>query len=250
MRIITISLVPYRKALKVAFCIFFCLCALGITVGAVRGVIDYTTYENASSDSITGRVIIIDAGHGGEDAGAVARDGTLEKDLNLSIALELGKQLSEKGYTVVYTRTSDKMLYSAEENIKGMRKLSDLKGRLKVAEDYQDSLFISIHVNSYGAEKCSGMQVYYTDGNEESRSLASYIQSNTKDRLQQENNRKIKSGKHIFLLENSSVNTVLVECGFITNESECKKLSEKEYQKQLCFAIVCGIIEYEESIVQ
>ena len=190
------------------------------------------------------RVIIIDAGHGGEDSGAVGVDGSYEKDLNLQIATVLGEELKNRGYTVVYTRTEDKMLYLPEENIKGMRKISDLKNRCKVTEQYDDCILVSIHMNSFGASKYSGLQVYYKDDSDDSRALAGKIQNAVREELQHENKRQTKSGSSLYLLENASCTAVLIECGFLTNESECEKLSQKEYQKQLSFSIICGIIEY------
>ena len=192
------------------------------------------------------KIIIIDAGHGGEDPGAVATNGVLEKDLNLQISLEIGKALEEKGYIVVYTRTDDRLLYKEDENIKGIRKISDLKNRCKIAERYPGSIFVSIHMNSFGSSNYSGLQVYYSSSNQESQNLANSIQNKVVNDLQKTNNRVPKSGKDMYILENVSNTAVLVECGFITNNEELKKLSEKEYQKQLSFSIVCGIIEYIE----
>ena len=199
-----------------------------------------------STNADPGLVIIIDPGHGGEDPGAIGVNGIYEKDLNLSVALMIGEMLSEKGYTVIYTRTEDKMLYSTEENIKGMRKISDLKNRCAVSNNYENSLTISVHMNTYGSSKYSGLQVYYQDGNNESAKLANFIQGSVKEILQPQNNRMVKNGKNLYLLENCSSNAVLIECGFLSNEEECEKLSEKEYQKQLSFSIVCGIIKYVE----
>ena len=203
--------------------------------------------RNAISSAVSadaGTVIIIDAGHGGEDSGAVGINGAFEKDLNLSIALLIGEELTKRGYTVVYTRTEDKMLYLPEENIKGMRKISDLKNRCKVTMQYEDCILISIHMNSFGSSKYSGLQVYYADGNDESRILATKIQNAVREELQPENKRQVKNGKSLYLLENSNGTPVIIECGFLSNESECEKLSQKEYQKELSFSIICGIIEY------
>ena len=203
-----------------------------------------SVFSSSEASAKNGTVIVIDAGHGGEDSGAVGINGTYEKDLNLAIAMILGEELSNRGYTVVYTRTEDKMLYLPEENIKGMRKISDLKNRCKVTEQYDDCILVSVHMNSYGASKYSGMQVYYADADKESEALARKIQNAVREDLQPENKREIKNGSSLYLLENAKGTAVLIECGFLSNEAECKKLSEKEYQKQLSFSIVCGIIEY------
>ena len=192
------------------------------------------------------KIIILDAGHGGEDPGAVGANGLYEKDLNLQFAFEIGKALEEKGYIVVYTRTEDRLLYKEEENIKGIRKISDLKNRCQIAERYPDSIFVSIHMNSFGSSKYSGLQVYYSQKNNNSQALADLIQNKVISDLQPNNNRVIKPGNDMYILENINNTAVLIECGFLTNRDECKKLSEKEYQKELSFSIVCGIIEYIE----
>ena len=136
------------------------------------------------------------------------------------------------------------MLYLPEENIKGMRKISDLKNRCKLAEEYPDCIFVSVHMNSYGSSKYSGLQTYYSDGKEESRRLADKIQSSVRKTLQPDNKRQIKNGKSLYLLENAKGTAVIVECGFLSNGDECEKLSQKEYQKELSFSIIYGIIEY------
>jgi N-acetylmuramoyl-L-alanine amidase len=192
------------------------------------------------------KIIIIDAGHGGEDCGAIGVTGVYEKDLNLIIAKELGALLEAEGYAVVYTRTQDKLLYMESENIKGIRKISDLKNRCKIAKEYPNALFVSIHMNSFSNAKYSGLQVYYSPDSEESRALAATVQAKVKDSLQKENERKIKKGEGMYVLENVENTAILIECGFLTNREECEKLSEKEYQKALSFSIFCGIIDYIE----
>ena len=216
------------------------------SVSVVGARYERELYMNANAAPDEQRLVILDAGHGGEDCGAVGVDGTYEKDLNMQIALEVGAALGEKGYTVIYTRTEDKLLYTEEENIKGIRKISDLKNRCKIANEYPGALFVSIHMNSYSGAKYSGLQVYYSEGDDASRTLAGKIQASVRALVQNENKRTTKSGKGIYVLENTEPVSVLVECGFLTNPEECKKLSEKEYQKQLSSAIVCGIIEYKE----
>jgi N-acetylmuramoyl-L-alanine amidase len=202
--------------------------------------VEYDT-EAASAPEM---LIILDAGHGGEDAGATGINGALEKDLNLSVVNILGEMLTEKGFAVVYTRSEDKLLYEEWENIKGIRKISDLKNRCKIAKSYPNALFVSIHMNTFGDGKYSGLQVYYSPENKESEMLAGAIQSSVKKELQPNNNRNIKQGNDIYILENIDNTAVLIECGFLSNEEEAKKLSQKEYQKMLSFSIICGIIEY------
>ncbi len=226
-----------------AFLVIFWV-VLSVIVGAISGAVREAITVAATGEQNGYRAVIIDAGHGGEDCGAIGNTGVYEKTLNLEISLQIGELLEKAGYTVIYTRTEDKMLYTPEENIKGIRKISDLKNRCKIAENNPEAIFVSIHMNSFGDARYSGLQVYYSDNNETSDILADKIQTSVKDGLQPENKRRIKAGRDIYLLEHIAIPAVLVECGFLTNRTECEKLSEKEYQKELCFSIVCGIIEY------
>ena len=216
------------------------------SVLVIRHILDTELYVIAANDIGADKIIILDAGHGGEDCGAIGVNGKYEKDLNLEMTLELASVLSGKGYAVVLTRNEDKLLYSESENIKGMRKIGDLKNRVKIAESYPDAVFVSIHMNSYKTEKYSGFQAYYNGSDADSKILAQGVQDSVKGRLQKDNTRAVKDGGELYILKNAPTVTVLLECGFISNADECKKLCEKEYQKELCFAIACGIIEYIE----
>ena len=209
-------------------------------------VLDTAIYIQAAAENGGDDIIIIDAGHGGEDCGAIGKNGVFEKTLNLEISNYTASALRELGYTVVMTRTEDKMLYKEEENINGIRKISDLKNRLKIAEEYPGAIFVSIHMNSYSAERYSGFQAYFNGEDVNSRALANIIQQKVIEKTQPNNNRVIKDGSELYILKNSPTVAVLLECGFITNGEECEKLCEKEYQKELSFAIACGIIEYIE----
>ena len=226
---------------------FVLLCVLLFKLGTEH-ILNSRIYAAAISDAVEMKTVIIDAGHGGEDCGAIGKSGVYEKDLNLEISFLIGEMLSAEGYAVIYTRTTDRLLYSPEEDIYGIRKISDLKNRCKIGAEHPNAMFVSIHMNSFGNAKYSGLQVYYGKKNELSSTLATSIQSTVKSTLQNENNRSTKLGRDMYILENLDNPSVLIECGFLTNEEECKKLSEKEYQKQLSFAIVCGIIEYSNKV--
>ncbi len=250
MRIIVLNL--HRHRFSITALKLICILLIGALLGL--GFINYYTSSDAYAEALAieseKNLIIIDAGHGGEDSGAIGSNGVYEKDLNLEIANSLGEELKKEGFAVLYTRTTDKLLYSEDENIKGLRKISDLKNRCKIAAEHPNAIFVSIHMNSYGNSKYSGLQVYYSENDKNSYTLATKIQSTVKETVQPENNRVIKNGKGIYVLENNQNVCVLIECGFITNPDECKNLSEKEYQKRLCSAIVCGIIDYKETIAK
>ena len=215
--------------------------ALGIILEplGIRGAL-----QSAASDAI--KTVVIDPGHGGEDCGAIGCTGAFEKDLNLEISMIIGEMLREKGFNVVYTRTDDRMLYLPEENIKGMRKLSDLKSRVRISDENPGAIFVSIHMNSFGEAKYSGLQVYAKDKSEDSEALAEAIRRAVVSTCEPENKRAVKRGDKIYVLEKNTNTSVLIECGFLSNEAECERLSQKEFQKELSFSIVCGIINYME----
>ena len=196
--------------------------------------------ETASQNT----VVIIDAGHGGEDGGAVGIDGTLEKHINFSISKRLSELLGSAGISVQLTRTDDSLLYDKNSDYEGRKKALDFAKRLEIAQSYDKAIFVSIHLNSFPDSRYSGLQVYYSDNDPSSKQLADTIQALAKDMLQPENNRKTKSaGDDIYLLHKINYPAVLVECGFLSNPEECKKLGDEEYQRALALVIYSAIIE-------
>ena len=188
--------------------------------------------------------VILDAGHGGEDGGASSSGGIVEKNLNLSITMKIGKYLEEKGARVVYTRTEDILLYDRTQDFKGKKKILDLAARLKKAREYENGIFISIHMNSFPQKQYSGLQVYYSPHHPLSQTLALSIQNNTKKQLDSSNQRKIKKAdSSIYLLDRLEVPAVLVECGFLSNDAEAQKLANDEYQNDLAMIIAESIME-------
>ncbi len=189
--------------------------------------------------------IIVDPGHGGEDGGTQSSQGILEKDLNLSIALKINEILKDKGYETVLIREDDRLIYDESCTTIREKKKSDLHNRLKIINNTPNSIFLSIHQNYYTESKYYGSQVFYSGNNEESKALAGIIQETIRKKLQPENTRQIKeSGSEIFLLYNSSVPSVMVECGFLSNYEEAIRLSDDNYQQLMADAVVEGLIEY------
>ena len=187
------------------------------------------------------RVIVIDAGHGGEDGGAIGVNGVAEKDLNLSLARTLADLLRGGGFTVIETRTEDKLLYS-ESDKNGHKKRGDLQNRLKYMKKYPDSVFISIHMNTYPTPNCEGVQVWYAPGIAGAEELAGAVQNGVAALLQPENKRKIKKANSmIYLLHHATVPAILVECGFLSSPAECEKLSDEAYRRELALAVFSSI---------
>lgn len=193
--------------------------------------------------------VIIDAGHGGVDGGAVAGDGTLEKDLNLKIALILDKMLKMTGAETIMTRDSDISIHDKSASTIRAKKASDIHNRFKIMENNKDYIFVSIHQNSFSDARYSGAQLFYSPNNSSSADLARNIQNSFSSRLQKDNEREIKKcTTDVFLIYHANNTAVLCECGFISNKTELKKLKDTEYQKQVAFCIFSGILDYYSSI--
>lgn len=222
-----------------AFSLLFCTAAVFLHRG--------TPFVAVSAEDTKPAIptVVLDAGHGGEDGGAVGVGGVTEKELNLQIVKMLGKMLEEAGVTVVYTRTDDRLLYTEEQNVRGKRKMYDLRNRLAIAANAHDAVLVSIHMNKFSDSRQKGLQVYYATADGRSRRLAESLRSTVREKLQPENRRPLKAaGENIYLLARAEFPAVLVECGFLSNEEECVKLCQENYQRELSEALFCGIMEY------
>ena len=200
---------------------------------------------NASVDGQTYSTVIIDAGHGGEDGGASSKSGLVEKDINLELAFILKEKLEDKGVNVILTRDTDRLLYDRNVNYQGRKKKLDMAARLEIINNTEDCIFISLHMNAFSDSRYSGLQVWYSDHNPDSQSLANIIQSDIKTNLQPNNNRKTKSaGTSIYLLSQSSCPAVLVECGFLSNVAEAKLFESVEYKDALAAQLCNSVIQF------
>lgn len=188
-------------------------------------------------------VIVIDAGHGGVDPGKVSINNSLEKDINLAIALLVEKNLTEKGLSVVMTRNTDDGLYSENATNK---KSEDLKNRCEIIES-SDCLFaVSIHQNSYSDGSVSGPQVFYYQGSKDGEQLATVLQNELINSLNPKKIRTQKADNSYYLLKNATCPVVIVECGFLSNWEEATLLNDITYQEKVAKAISDGIIKYIE----
>ena len=185
--------------------------------------------------------VVIDAGHGGNDPGKVGVDGSLEKDINLQIALKLQKFLQMQDVDVVLTRESDMGLY--DENASN-KKVQDMKNRVALIEESQPALVISIHQNSYHEEYVHGAQVFYYANSEKSKELAERIQQVMALELDRDNTRKAKANDSYYLLKKTSSPIVIVECGFLSNYEEAQKLSSDLYQEKVAWAIHLAVLQW------
>ena len=196
-----------------------------------------------------GPVIVIDAGHGGEDGGASSSSGILEKDINLSISMKVKSLLDVMGFKTVCVRNDDRLIYDSSCKTMREKKVSDIHKRLDIMNAHPGCIFLSIHQNHFTQSKYTGAQVFYSKNTPESAILAEYIQKSLKKNLQPENTRKIKpSGTEIYLLYHAKETAVMVECGFLSNGGEAELLNENEYQTKTALAIVSGLTEYLSNV--
>ena len=188
----------------------------------------------------TRKTVIIDPGHGGIDVGTVGIDGSLEKNINLSISLDLYDFLMVSGINTVLTRDGDYEMYRAGEQ----RTKSDLYNRMDYINSVPDSILISIHQNHFENEAEWGTQVWYSPNDEISPTIADKILNNVKKNIQPENKRENKkSDDSYYILYKAQKPSVMVECGFVSNKNENKRLQDKEYQRDMAYSILVGICE-------
>lgn len=185
--------------------------------------------------------IVIDPGHGGRDPGKVGVSGTLEKDINLSIALRLKNLLEQNDINIVMTRTKDEGLYSETDSNK---KRTDLNNRVDIINSSNAVFAVSIHQNSFTQSNVKGAQAFYHSQSEQGRILAMTLQEQLKETIKDGNHRKAKSNTSYYMLKHTTSPLVIVECGYLSNYTEEKLLMEEDYQEKISWAIHLGIMKY------
>lgn len=185
---------------------------------------------------LSGTVLVLDAGHGGKDEGAIV-EGVTEKGINLAIVMKLQKLFEDAGAKVVLTRVDENDLSSSTAS---NHKREDMKNRISIINDEKNDLLLSIHLNSYSNTSVKGAQTFYMKGNAASELLARCIQVQF---LEIESKMEPKPGDY-YLLNNSRIPAVLVECGFLSNPEEREKLQQEEYQDKIANLIFAGTLNY------
>lgn len=189
-------------------------------------------------------VVIIDAGHGGIDGGAISQNGIVEKDINLSISKNIKSLFDLSGIECIMTREDDYEL-EPQNSYSSSRKRRDLLARIEITENYENAVLVSIHQNTYPSSKLKGLQVFYSKNDIKSKDLASIIKNNNFILLDKDNLREIKAaGREILVLDSVECPAVLIECGFLSNAHEASLLSDELYQKKLAFMIFKSINDF------
>lgn len=206
-------------------------------------------YDFSNDDSwdawnlpLTGKVIVIDPGHGGPDGGAGDND-VLEKDIALKVSLKIRDYLQEQGALVIMTREEDKDL--AGESIKGYRnrKVEDLKERLKIINDSDADFFLSVHLNAIPSSKWSGAQTFYAPQIKENEAAAKFIQDELIENLEN-TTRRAKPLGSVYILKHANKPGALVEIGFLSNPTEKLNLMKEDYQNKVAASVYKGINRY------
>ena len=215
-----------------------CVALAGWGSGAVTASVQNQPVEREHT-------VIIDAGHGGIDGGATSCTGVLESAFNLQIALKLNDLLHFLGYDTVMIRATDTSVYTEGDSI-AAQKVSDLKERVRIVNETENAILVSIHQNTFSDSRYSGPQVFYAD-TQDSKGFAELLQSRLNSALAPDSRRVCKRAESVYLLQNIQRPGVLIECGFLSNPSEEAKLRDDGYQQELCGVIASALTEYFSS---
>lgn len=222
----------------------------GVFAAGLIILLFYIQYQFVSTDSgsswslpLSGKIIIVDPGHGGIDGGASSDSGLLEKDVALSISLILRDYLQEAGALVIMSREEDTDL--ADPTTKGVRnrKVQDLKRRVQLVNETGSDLFVSLHLNAIPSPKWSGAQTFYNRSIDQNERLAKFIQEEIRYNLEN-TNRLAKPIGNVYLLKHAQIPGALIEVGFLSNPSEADLLNTKAYQQKVAASIYQGIMRY------
>ena len=214
---------------------------IAITLSSTERNINYI---DTVSLPVSGKVVVVDAGHGIPDEGAEVGDGTTEAQTNLKIALKLQNLLEQSGCTVILTRSDENGIYDLDSKTLKQKKISDIRNRVKIGNESSADIFVSIHLNKIPQQQYDGWQTFYNKESEQGQKLAKQIQANLNEAIQKENKRVPAKIENIYIINNVEIPTTIVECGFLSNPQEKKQLLTDSYQNRLAWGIYNGIIDY------
>jgi N-acetylmuramoyl-L-alanine amidase len=227
---------------KTAFLQFVIIALIAVLI-IVLDLSYYNVFKTQFS-GVGSRVIIVDAGHGGMDGGAIGNNsGVLEKNINLSIAKKLKAYIEEQGDTCIMIREVDEGLYSEEGTIR-QKYNENLRNRKQIIKESNADMFISIHLNHFPQAQYYGSQVFYLKGDEGSKRLGRLAQEELIKVLDRGNKRVEKPSDTYYMLNDNGIPSIIVECGFLSNPEEEKLLNDSTYQNKIAWAIYTGAMRY------
>ncbi len=230
---------------KKRICIIFCCLILSILSFKVNNDFNKLDTIETVALPVNKKVIIIDAGHGRR--GSVEHhqmSGIEEADINLKIALKVQNLLEQAGGTVLLTRSDENGIYDIDKKTLRQKKVSDTKNRVKIGNESEADIFVSIHLNKIPQTEYWGWQTFFKTGNEQGKKLAKSIQNGLNETIQKENKREPLKIDNVYIIKHVEIPTAIVECGFLSNEEEEKLLQQDEYQNKLAWGIYIGIMDY------
>lgn len=234
--------IKIKKIIGLISCIIgICLLTIGIiNVNNTKAIL--TSSEIFEPNYI----IVIDAGHGEPDGGAVSINGVREADLNLQVAKLLEEELIGLGYEVVMTRNDENNIADSDLQNGAIRKIkvSDINNRIEITNNANADMLISIHMNKFSSEKYYGWQTFYKKNSGYSQMLAENIQEGINNNIERENKRTELPIENIKLIDKSEIPAVIVECGFLSNIEDVRLLQTEEYRKQIVDGIIEGIEKF------
>ena len=193
---------------------------------------------------VSGKTIILDAGHGFPDQGAENSEGLTEADLNLKITQKVQMLLEQSGCNVILTRSDKNGIYDTNANTLREKKISDIKNRVKIGNESSADAFVSIHLNKISQSQYYGWQTFFKQNNQKSEQLAKSIQEELNSSIQKENKREALKITGKYIIEHIEIPTTIVECGFLSNPEEAQLLEQDLYQNKLAWGIYNGIMDY------
>ena len=225
---------------------------LGIIAGLLLIAVFAFTFQKADLSNtvqtvtlpVSGKVIVLDAGHGKPDEGAQSSTGTTEAETNLQITLKVQSLLEQSGSTVILTRSDENAIYDLDKTTLREKKISDIHNRVKIGNESSADIFVSIHLNKISQQQYWGWQCFYKQNDEKSTALAKSLQQNLNDAIQKENKREAMRLDNVYIMKHVEIPISIVECGFLSNEEEEKLLLTDEYQDKLAWGIYNGIMDY------
>jgi N-acetylmuramoyl-L-alanine amidase len=230
-----------KKGNYVAFLPFYLMIVI-LFIGFAHSGSNAVTVLHESRPLKWTHCIVIDAGHGGIDGGATSCTGALESGINLEIALRLEALLQLLGMNTKMIRTKDVSIYTSGNSI-AAQKVSDLKERVRIANETDGAILISIHQNTFSDSRYDGAQVFYPPAGE-GQYLAEALQKSLIATLNSGSRRSPKRAAGVYLMEHIQCPGILIECGFLSNPQEEAKLRSPEYQKKLCCVIAANVVSF------
>ncbi len=234
-----------RRIKIILSCILIAVFSFSFQVAEKRNIVN-TENETITTTAtpVSGKKVVLDAGHGVPDEGAQSSSGTTEAETNLKITLKVQNLLEQSGCTVILTRSDENAIYDIDSKTLRQKKISDIHNRVKIGNDAQADIFVSIHLNKIPELQYYGWQCFYKPNDEKSTKLAKSIQENLNKSIQKENKRVAMKLDTVYIMKHVEIPISIVECGFLSNPEEEKQLLDDSYQNRLAWGIYNGIIEY------